>query len=247
MTSWDPPFPVELKRIRPKDEDYWDRWRAAPKAIVPLAEGQRIWGSRFGQVSSLRLSGARRSTRRTSIRWPRACRRAAFAMRRRPRPRAPPTSASTSCISVSSSWCRRCCWRICSSPSAWNSGPAKWDCWRRLDFRPPRSAQRSLREGFVLAGDRRDHRRRGRGRLRRADHVRPAHVVGRRGRHDRLELHVAPASLAAGVIGAFAAGLLALWLGVRAMSRRSARSLLNGDAETRQPRVPQRRRKLDRR
>jgi putative ABC transport system permease protein len=48
----------------------------------------------------------------------------------------------------------------------------------------------------------------------------------------RLELHVAPASLGAGVVGAFAAGMLALWLGVRAMSRRSARSLLKGSSES---------------
>src|SRR5918996_382528 len=58
MTSWDPPFPVDLKRVRPKDEDYWDAYRAAPKAIIPLAEGQRIWGSRYGKVSSLRLAGS---------------------------------------------------------------------------------------------------------------------------------------------------------------------------------------------
>ena len=67
MTSWDPPFPVDLKRVRPKDEDYWDRYRAAPKAIITLADGQRLWGSRYGKVSSLRLSGsaADRSRRRS--------------------------------------------------------------------------------------------------------------------------------------------------------------------------------------
>ncbi len=58
MTSWDPPFPVDLKRVRPKDEDYWDRYRAAPKAFISIADGQRLWGSRYGKVSSLRLSGA---------------------------------------------------------------------------------------------------------------------------------------------------------------------------------------------
>ncbi|HKX90530.1 MAG TPA: FtsX-like permease family protein, partial [Sphingopyxis sp.] len=58
MTSWDPPFPVDLKRVRPKDEEYWDLHRAAPKALIPIAEGQRLWGSRYGKVSSLRLSGS---------------------------------------------------------------------------------------------------------------------------------------------------------------------------------------------
>ena len=79
MTSWDPPFPVDLKRVRPKDEDYWDRYRAAPKAIIPLADGQRLWGSRYGKVSSLRLSGSapidrasHRSGRRRLHRAPRS-------------------------------------------------------------------------------------------------------------------------------------------------------------------------------
>ena len=57
IRSWDPPFPVDLARVRKKDEDYWDRYRAAPKAIIALADAQRLWGSRYGKVSSLRLSG----------------------------------------------------------------------------------------------------------------------------------------------------------------------------------------------
>ncbi len=57
MTSWDPPFPVDLKRVRQADEDYWDKYRAAPKAIISLEDGQRLWGSRYGKVSSVRLSG----------------------------------------------------------------------------------------------------------------------------------------------------------------------------------------------
>ena len=29
ISGWDPPFPVDLKRVRKKDEDYWDEYRAA--------------------------------------------------------------------------------------------------------------------------------------------------------------------------------------------------------------------------
>jgi putative ABC transport system permease protein len=54
--DWDPPFPVDLSRIRPRDEDYWARYRAAPKAFVPLARAQRLWGSRFGRLTSMRLT-----------------------------------------------------------------------------------------------------------------------------------------------------------------------------------------------
>jgi len=56
LADWDPPFPIDLARVRPADEDYWDRYRATPKAFVALEEGQRLWRTRHGQVTSLRLS-----------------------------------------------------------------------------------------------------------------------------------------------------------------------------------------------
>jgi ABC-type lipoprotein release transport system permease subunit len=56
VTTWDPPFPVDLKRVRKKDEEYWDRWRAAPKAFIPLVVGQRLWSSPYGTLSSLRTT-----------------------------------------------------------------------------------------------------------------------------------------------------------------------------------------------
>lgn len=58
MAAWDPPFPVDLGRIRPRDEEYWDRWRAAPKAFVPLETGRRLWASRFGDLTSVRVVAA---------------------------------------------------------------------------------------------------------------------------------------------------------------------------------------------
>lgn len=56
MASWNPPFPVDLELIRPQDEEYWDRYRGAPKAFVDLSTGQRLWRSRFGEVTSIRLA-----------------------------------------------------------------------------------------------------------------------------------------------------------------------------------------------
>ncbi len=55
IASWDPPFPVDLRRIRPKDEEYWDNYRAAPKAFVSLPTAKSLWTSRFGQLTSVRL------------------------------------------------------------------------------------------------------------------------------------------------------------------------------------------------
>ena len=55
VRAWDPPFPLDLRRIRPADEAYWDRHRATPKAFVTLAAGQTLWQSRFGRLTSVRV------------------------------------------------------------------------------------------------------------------------------------------------------------------------------------------------
>ncbi len=55
LADWDPPFPVDLKRIRQQDEDYWDLHKTTPKAFVSLTVGQQLWQSRFGKLTSLRI------------------------------------------------------------------------------------------------------------------------------------------------------------------------------------------------
>ncbi|MDR1963032.1 MAG: ABC transporter permease, partial [Planctomycetaceae bacterium] len=52
IADWDPPFPFDAKKIRKKDEDYWDKYRAAPKAFVSLKTGQELFGSRFGNTTT---------------------------------------------------------------------------------------------------------------------------------------------------------------------------------------------------
>lgn len=56
MASWDPPVPIDLNRIRPRDETYWDLYQASPKAFVSLQAGFRLWESRFGRLTSIRIS-----------------------------------------------------------------------------------------------------------------------------------------------------------------------------------------------
>jgi len=55
LVDWDPPFPMELGRIRPRDEDYWEEYRTTPKAFIPLKVGQELWRSRHGRLSSIRV------------------------------------------------------------------------------------------------------------------------------------------------------------------------------------------------
>lgn len=55
LVDWDPTFPVDFDRIRQRDEDYWDRYRTTPKAFVPLSVGQNLWGSPYGELTSIRV------------------------------------------------------------------------------------------------------------------------------------------------------------------------------------------------
>src|SRR5215469_14605603 len=55
LHDWDPPFPLDLSRVRPSDEQYWKQYRTTPKAFVPLARGQQLWGTRFGRLTSVRI------------------------------------------------------------------------------------------------------------------------------------------------------------------------------------------------
>ena len=56
IANWNPPFPFDSRRIRDKDETYWDEFRAAPKAFVAPQTAKRLWGSRFGDTTSLVFS-----------------------------------------------------------------------------------------------------------------------------------------------------------------------------------------------
>lgn len=58
MSDWDPPFPIELGRVRVVDEIYWDDYRDTPKAFVGLEDGRRMWQTRWGDTTALRLAPA---------------------------------------------------------------------------------------------------------------------------------------------------------------------------------------------
>jgi ABC-type lipoprotein release transport system permease subunit len=56
IRDWNPPFPYDNKRIKPRDERYWEEYRTTPKAYVTLSEGQKLWASRFGSLTSIRFA-----------------------------------------------------------------------------------------------------------------------------------------------------------------------------------------------
>lgn len=57
IDDWDAPFPM-THRVRSEDDEYWQDHRTTPKAYLSLAAGQKLWGSRFGQVTSFRIPAA---------------------------------------------------------------------------------------------------------------------------------------------------------------------------------------------
>jgi ABC-type lipoprotein release transport system permease subunit len=56
FSDWDQPFEMDLSRITSEDENYWDEYRATPKAFLPLAEMQRMFPSRYGMLTSFRVA-----------------------------------------------------------------------------------------------------------------------------------------------------------------------------------------------
>jgi len=53
IEKWELPF--KTRPIDGDDDDYWNNHRTTPKAFVSLALGRRLWGSRFGDTTSLRI------------------------------------------------------------------------------------------------------------------------------------------------------------------------------------------------
>ncbi len=54
FSKWKPGFPFDSKRIRKKDEEYWEQHRGTPKAFINLKVGQEMWGNRWGNLTSIR-------------------------------------------------------------------------------------------------------------------------------------------------------------------------------------------------
>lgn len=56
LADWDPPFPVDLSRVRPQDEAYWKKCRTTPKAFIDYQRGRDLWKTRYGAATSIRFA-----------------------------------------------------------------------------------------------------------------------------------------------------------------------------------------------
>ncbi|BCX47235.1 ABC transporter permease [Haloferula helveola] len=53
--DWTPGLPLDLGRIREKDETYWDDHRGTPKAFITHRAAAKLWENRWGSSTSLRF------------------------------------------------------------------------------------------------------------------------------------------------------------------------------------------------
>lgn len=54
-SEWDAGVEIDMKKIREKDEDYWNKHRGLPKAFINYNSGEKLWGNNFGPATSMRF------------------------------------------------------------------------------------------------------------------------------------------------------------------------------------------------
>jgi putative ABC transport system permease protein len=232
LGAWDPPFPVNLSLVRPADEAYWDQWRAAPKAFVPLELGQRLWGSRFGDVSSIRFALRDAEAVAAAVREEMGSQIVVRPVRQETLAAAAGTTDFgeyflyfSFFLVISALLIAYLFFALAVEQRAREAGLLA-----AVGYSPSRVRRHFLAEGLVvlLAGVAAGA----------AGAIGYAAVImhGLRtwwvdavGTTD-LRLHVEPTALSAGAVGAALAALAAIWMGAGALARRSPRALLAGGA-----------------
>jgi putative ABC transport system permease protein len=238
--DWDPPFPIDLRRVRRVDEEYWDKYRTTPKAFIPLAVGQSLWRSRYGDRTSMRIAPKQGESPaalrdRYAARLRESLDPAALGLAARD-VRSPSLAASRGAtdfgeyftyFSMFLVWSALLLAVLFFRLSVEQRG-REVGLLRAVGFSTPRIRRLFATEGLMLAlaG----------GAIGAAAAVGYAALMmlGLRTwwsgavATTSLTLHVSPASLAAGAAGALVAAMLCIWWTLRGLARVSERSLLAG-------------------
>ncbi len=54
--EWNTSMPIDMKKIRHKDEDYWNEFKGTPKAVISAEAGKKLWQNKFGDYTSIRFN-----------------------------------------------------------------------------------------------------------------------------------------------------------------------------------------------
>jgi putative ABC transport system permease protein len=57
-SDWDAGIPLDLSRVRPADEEYWNSYRGTPKIFLSLEEGRSLWANAYGDETAYFFPGA---------------------------------------------------------------------------------------------------------------------------------------------------------------------------------------------
>ena len=68
-SDWDAGLPLDLDRIRTKDDEYWEEHRGTPKLFLSLETGENIWATQWGNYTAIRVpvDRSRREVLKTQI------------------------------------------------------------------------------------------------------------------------------------------------------------------------------------
>jgi len=55
-TDWDSDLPIDMNRIETEDEDYWNKYRVTPKALVPYKTLAPYWSNSYGCATAIQLN-----------------------------------------------------------------------------------------------------------------------------------------------------------------------------------------------
>jgi ABC-type antimicrobial peptide transport system permease subunit len=56
--EWKAGIPIDLSKIRDKDEEYWNKWKGTPKAFINIGTALNLWQNRFGDYTSIRFAAS---------------------------------------------------------------------------------------------------------------------------------------------------------------------------------------------
>ena len=56
IENWEQPFRMDMDRVTDRDDEYWEKYKTTPKAFINLKRAQQLFGSRHGNLSSMRVA-----------------------------------------------------------------------------------------------------------------------------------------------------------------------------------------------